>query len=131
MTVLETVKVSNCQEARKTGQELGQVPAGVQGQAPAAGGVEGNVTIEERLNRIEAMLALLVERQAVKDFYEIEEFARMVGKAPFTVREWARHGRIRAEKKLSGRGAYARWVVPHAELLRYQREGLLPLSSAG
>jgi hypothetical protein len=44
----------------------------------------------------------------------------------FTVREWARNGRIRAEKKLSGRGAHARWVVSHDELLRYQREGLLP-----
>lgn len=89
------------------------------------------MSIEERLERIEAMLALLVERQATKEFYEIEEFARLVGKAPFTVREWARHGHIRAEKKLSGRGAYARWVVPHAELLRYQREGMLPLSSTG
>lgn len=88
------------------------------------------MTIDERLSRIEALLAALVERQTVKEFYEIEEFARIVGKAPFTVREWARHGRIRAEKKLSGRGAYARWVVPHAELLRYQKEGLLPFSQA-
>ena len=82
--------------------------------------------LEERLSRIEAMLAQLLERQAVKEFYEIEEFARLVGREPFTCREWARHGRIRAEKKLSGRGAYARWAVPHAELLRYQKEGLLP-----
>ncbi len=85
------------------------------------------MTLEERLVNIEAMLVVLVERQTVKDFYEIEEFARIVRKAPFTTREWCRLGRIRAEKKLSGRGAYARWVVPHAELLRYQREGLLPV----
>ena len=84
-------------------------------------------TLEERLTKIEAMLAVLVERQTVKDFYEVEEFARSVGKATFTTREWCRLGRIRAEKKLSGRGAYARWVVSHAELLRYQREGLLPV----
>ena len=83
------------------------------------------MTMEERLDRIEAMLAVLVERQAVKDYYEIEEFSRLVGKSPFTCREWCRLGRIQAKKKLSGRGAYARWVVPHAELLRYQREGLL------
>ena len=84
--------------------------------------------LEERLSRIEAMLAQLLERQVVvvKEFYEIEEFARLVGREPFTCREWARHGRIRAEKKLSGRGAYARWAVPHGELLRYQKEGLLP-----
>ncbi len=86
------------------------------------------VSLEERLEKIEAMLSLLVERQTIKDFYEIEEFAKLVKKTCFTCREWCRHGRIRAEKKLSGRGAYTRWVVPHAELLRYQREGLLPLS---
>jgi hypothetical protein len=85
-----------------------------------------DMTVEERLEKIEAMLVVLVERQTVKDFYEIEEFAKLVGKSEFTVREWARLARIKAEKKLSGRGAYARWVVSHAEWLRYQREGLLP-----
>lgn len=91
----------------------------------------GPRTIDERLDRIEAMLGILIERQAVKEFYEIEEFARLVGREPFTCREWARHGRIQAEKKLSGRGAHARWVVPHAELLRYQKEGLLPIRRCG
>jgi hypothetical protein len=89
------------------------------------------MTVEERLDQILSMLAVLVERQTIKEFYEIEEFARLVGREPFTCREWARHGRIRAEKKLSGRGAYARWVVPHAELLRYQKEGLLPIQRCG
>jgi hypothetical protein len=87
-------------------------------------------TISERLAQIEALLTVLVERQTVKDFYEIEEFAKLVGREPFTCREWARHGRIRAEKKLSGRGAHARWVVSHDELLRYRRHGLLPGKSA-
>jgi hypothetical protein len=89
------------------------------------------MTVEKRLEKIEAMLAVLVERQAVKDFYEVEEFARLVGKSCFTCREWCRLGRIRADKKLSGRGAHARWVVAHAELLRYQKEGLLPNQRAG
>jgi hypothetical protein len=86
------------------------------------------MTVEQRLEKIEAMLTVLVERQTVKDFYEIDEFARLVGKAPFTCREWARLGRIRAEKRNSGRGAHSAWVVSHAEFQRYQREGLLPLS---
>jgi hypothetical protein len=84
------------------------------------------MTVEERLDELRSMVLQLIERQTVKDFYEIEEFSRLVGKSCFTCREWCRLGRIRAEKKLSGRGAYARWVVPHAELLRYQKEGLLP-----
>ena len=82
--------------------------------------------IEERLSRIEAMLKQLVERQAVKDFYTPEEFARIVGREPFTCREYCRLGRIRALKKASGRGKHASWVIPHDELLRFQREGLLP-----
>jgi hypothetical protein len=85
------------------------------------------MTFEERLEKIEAMLIVLVARQTIKDYYEVEEFAKIVGKSCFTCREWCRLGRIRADKKLSGRGAYARWVVPHAELMRYQREGLLPI----
>lgn len=83
--------------------------------------------ISERLERIESLLTALVERQTIKDFYEIEEFARLVGKAAFTCREWARLGRIRGQKRHSGRGAHAAWVVSHQELLRYQKDGLLPL----
>ena len=62
---------------------------------------------ESRLSNIERLLASLVEQQQAKDWYDIDEFARIVGKAPFTVREWARLKRIRAEKRKSGRGAYA------------------------
>ena len=83
------------------------------------------MTLEQRLEKIETMLALLVGRHAVKEFYEIEEFSRLVGREPFTCREWARRGRINATKRASGRGAHSAWVVSHAELLRYQREGLL------
>jgi hypothetical protein len=84
------------------------------------------MTLDEKLDRIEQLLVTLVDRQTIKDFYEIEEFARLVGKSCYSCREWCRLGRISADKKLSGRGAYARWVVPHAELLRYQKEGLIP-----
>jgi hypothetical protein len=82
--------------------------------------------IEDRLSRIEAMLSALMERQIAKPHYTIEEFARLVGREPFTCREYCRLGRIRAEKKSSGRGKHACWVIAHEELLRFQREGLLP-----
>jgi hypothetical protein len=83
------------------------------------------MTLEERLEHIVAMLTQLVERQAVKDFYTPEEFARLVGREAFTCREWCRMGRIKAEKKNSGRGAHSSWVISHEEFQRYQREGLL------
>jgi hypothetical protein len=85
------------------------------------------MTLEERLEKIEALLTTLVERQTVRDWYTTEQVAQLVGKAEFTVREWCRNGRLKAEKRMSGRGAYPAWVVSHAELLRYQREGLLPI----
>ena len=84
------------------------------------------MTLEERLEKIEAMLVVLVERQAVREWYTTEQVAQLLGKAEFTVREWCRLGRLKAEKRMSGRGAYPAWIVSHAELLRYQREGLLP-----
>jgi hypothetical protein len=82
---------------------------------------------EDRLDRIEQLLTSLVEQEQVKDFYSVEEFAAVVGKAEFTCREWCRLGRIKATKKHSGRGKYQAWAVSHDELLRYRKEGLLPL----
>ncbi len=84
------------------------------------------MTLEERLERIETMLAVLVERQQVREWYSVEEFSRIVGRSEFTCREWCRHGRIHAEKKFSGRGAHAAWAISHAEFERFQREGLRP-----
>jgi len=85
----------------------------------------------ERLARIESTLAALVQQRAVKDWYATAEAAGILGKAEFTVREWCRLGRMRAEKQKSGRGAFPAWVISHDELLRYQREGLLPLRREG
>jgi hypothetical protein len=84
------------------------------------------MTLDERLEKIESLLVSLIERERIREFYSVEEFARIVGRAEFTCREWCRHGRINAEKKESGRGAYASWAISHTELLRFQKEGLLP-----
>ena len=81
----------------------------------------------QKLSLIETMVHSLLERNTVKDYYSIAEIAQLLGKAEFTVREWCRKGRIRAEKWAGGRGAHSAWVVSHDELLHYQREGLLPL----
>jgi excisionase family DNA binding protein len=84
-----------------------------------------------RLQRIEDRLALLVNRQVAKDFYTVAEVALLVGRSEFTVREWARHGRLQAVKRNSGRGRHHEWVVSREELDRYQREGLLPFPKNG
>jgi hypothetical protein len=90
-------------------------------------------TVEQRLDRIEGalasfqtMLAALLERETVRDWYTTEQFANLVDLAEFTVREHCRLGRLHAEKRRSGRGAYCAWVISHQELQRYQQHGLLP-----
>jgi hypothetical protein len=85
----------------------------------------------ERLARIEDALRWLYHEQsrnAVKEFYTIAEFAAAVGRAEYTAREWARTARINAEKRYDGHGRSKSWVVSHAELVRFRREGLLPES---
>jgi hypothetical protein len=83
--------------------------------------------ILQRLERMEAMLDVLVERQLARKWYSTEEFAQAVGKAEFTIREYCRQGRLRAEKRQSGRGAHRQWALSHAELERYRRYGLFPI----
>ena len=89
--------------------------------------IEDGGLIMSELSAIKSLLAALVERQTIKDWYTTQEVARLTGRDEFTVREWCRHGRIAAVKRRSGRGPHASWAIGHAELQRYQREGLLPL----
>jgi hypothetical protein len=61
--------------------------------------------LSARLDRIEQLLVALLAREQVKEYYTVEEFARLIGKSDFTAREYCRLGRIHAEKRFSGRGA--------------------------
>lgn len=79
-----------------------------------------------RLARIEQTLDLLVQQRTIKDWYSTAEIAKLLGKAEFTVREWCRLGRVRAEKKQCGRGVAGEWVISQEELTRVRNEGLLP-----
>jgi hypothetical protein len=87
----------------------------------------GTGTLAERLDRVEGLLTTLLEQRTIKDWYTTAEVAEIVGKAEFTVREWCRLGRLQAQKRRSGRGAFPAWVIAQQELLRFQREGLLPI----
>ena len=79
-----------------------------------------------RLDRIEHALDLLLQQRAIKEWYSTAEVAKLVGKAEFTVREWCRLGRVRAQKKKCGRGVASEWIISHDELTRIRNEGLLP-----
>ena len=72
------------------------------------------------------ILAIVSSQQTQKEAYTTAEVAEILGKRPYTVREWARLGRIDAYK-VPGRGAESAWRVTHEELIRIQNEGLLPI----
>src|SRR5438309_7924865 len=84
-----------------------------------------------RLDRLDSRIGelhdLLTAQRTVKDWYTTAEVARVLGKADFTVREYCRLGRVRAEKRPCGRGKSQEWIVSHDELTRFRNEGLLPL----
>src|SRR4051812_45113802 len=62
--------------------------------------------ILERIERIESLVLSIVDKQRMQSHYGTEEFAKIVNRSDFTVREWCRHGRLNARKKGSGRGKY-------------------------
>jgi hypothetical protein len=78
-------------------------------------------------SRLDQVVELLLDQKTVKDWYSTAEAAAVLGKAEFTVREWCRHRRIRAEKRASGRGRSQEWMISQAELTRIRNEGLLPI----
>ena len=84
-------------------------------------------TLDEIREMVAEVRDLLVNQKPVKEYYGVGEVAERLQKAEFTVREWCRLRRINAEKRRTGRGRSTEWVISHAELLRIEKEGLLPL----
>lgn len=82
--------------------------------------------ILQRLERIETVLRSLTEQRQVQDWYDTQTAAEILGRSPYSVREWCRLGRVQAEKRACGRGRSKEWMISHRELTRIKSEGLLP-----
>ncbi len=82
--------------------------------------------LDDRLARIESQLSEPQSPSKEKEWYSIAEVAEILGKATFTVREWARLGRVNAIKRPSGRSRASEWMIAHTEIKRIQNKGLLP-----
>lgn len=82
--------------------------------------------ILQRLERIETALRSLTEQRQVQDWYDTQAAANILGRSPYSVREWCRLGRVQAEKRSCGRGRSKEWMISHEELMRIRSQGLLP-----
>jgi hypothetical protein len=87
--------------------------------------------VESRQTNLESLLAdirdLMVDQRTIKGWYSPEEVAEILGKQPYTVREWCRWGRVNARKRPTGRGDAKEWEISHEELERIKSHGLLPI----
>jgi excisionase family DNA binding protein len=83
-------------------------------------------SVDRRLEAVEQTLCDLnvAQREAGgMEWLSTAEIAAVVKRSEFTVRQWCAKGRLRGEKTDNGR----EWRVQRAELLRYRKEGLLPV----
>jgi hypothetical protein len=87
--------------------------------------------LADQLVEIRGMLieirGMLEGPRETRQQYTVEEVADHLGKTPYTVREWCRHGRINATKRPERRGGSELWSISAEELSRYKNEGLLPI----
>ena len=83
----------------------------------------------DRMDQIDQKLHNLTEAvsnpEPTRSYNSIAEFADLVGKRHYTVREWCRLARINAKKSEAGRGDAKSWKIPVEELKRYRDHGLL------
>ena len=80
---------------------------------------EFDTKLSELTARVERLEQELGSGPAVrKTHYSVAEFANLVGRSPYTVREWARLGRVRATRQGTGCGPYQAFAISAGRELR-------------
>jgi hypothetical protein len=80
----------------------------------------------DAIRRVEEKQARLDAQEPPRQFYTTKEFAERVDRSEYTVRQWCKNGRINAQKRPGGRGAYDEWQIPASEPQRFLDYGFLP-----
>lgn len=83
-------------------------------------------TVEAKLDEITDLMTQPTEFASTREAYSVVEVAKLFGKSSYTVREWAREGRINATKRSERRGETELWSISAVEVARIKNEGLLP-----
>jgi hypothetical protein len=83
--------------------------------------------LDSVIEKVDDVREELGQNKTTKEWYSPKEVAQLFGKAPFTVREWCRLGRIIARKRPTGRGDADEWEISNDEVERYRNHGLLPI----
>ena len=95
-----------------------------QNEAPSMTELAQRIEVIE--STVKEIRDLLANPTPKRDWYSIAEVASMLSRADFTVREWARLGRVYASKRACGRGPTQEWIIAAEEVERIRNEGLLP-----
>jgi hypothetical protein len=89
-------------------------------------------SLTEKVDQINTVVAQLARGNSSfglpdeQEFFTPAEVAKLLGKRPYTVRQWCNTGRVNAQKRLCGRGKLSEWKISRAEIVRIKSDGLLP-----
>ena len=86
-----------------------------------------SLDFREQIERLALLVETLAKQQTIKPWYSVAEFALLVKKSSYTVRQWCNLGRINASKSQGRCGPEHEWVISAEELRRYQQHRLLPM----
>lgn len=86
--------------------------------------------LRERLQRIDERLEMLLKQQQhqqpPREWYSVAEYAEIMERSQYTVRQWCLEKRIDASKTDCGRGGKTEWRIRASEVQRVRDLGLLP-----
>lgn len=83
-----------------------------------------SLAIEALMDGQSRILELLSSQpEAAQQWYTPTEFAKAIGRSPYTVRSWLNQCRLKGRKRSVGRGKNLEWEIHKSELDHYKNHG--------